>query len=146
MISSLRWRENKVLWTFIQRTWDSVRLLLKYNQRMLVVEELACGNINILDSSGTGLLTIGCQIKRRCIQFLINITYCPYRAMYILDKARQLLLLLILGPFKPCMSDSKTFDFYISFLISKLGSVFQLLGMYLWISGHLFLSGKERTA
>lgn len=50
---------------------------MKYNQRMLVVEELACGNIHILDSSVTGLLTTGCQIKSRCIQFPINITYCP---------------------------------------------------------------------
>lgn len=77
MIPSLRWRENQVLWTFIHRTWDSVRLMLKYNQRMLVVEELACGNIHILDSSGAGLVTTGCQIKRRCIQFPISVTYCP---------------------------------------------------------------------
>lgn len=77
MIPSLRWRENQVIWTFTQRTCDSVRLLFKYNQRMLVVEELAFRHIHILNSSGAGLMTTRCQIKKKCIQLPVNISYCP---------------------------------------------------------------------
>ena len=44
---------------------------------MLVVEELVCRNIHILNSSGAGLVTTGCQSKRQHIQFPINISYCP---------------------------------------------------------------------
>lgn len=76
VIPSLRWRENQGF-EHLPKELVTVSGFCSSTIRMLMVEELACRNIHILNSSGAGLVTTGCQIKRRHIQFPINISYCP---------------------------------------------------------------------
>lgn len=139
MIPSLRWRENRVLCTSTQNLWQ--------RQAFVQGQPEDAGRGTSLEENTRPKLrwtkTGGHQVKhqeRRHVQ-LPNFPEPRTSLPKLVSSSCSLL-----RPIQTLRVQVQSCDSYFPFLVSKLGWVLQLLGIYLRLSGHVFLSRKGRTA